>query len=198
MIKVTIVRHGETNWNAIGRLQGKMDIDLNDTGRQQAQECREALLDLNYDMIITSSLKRAKQTARIIHHRPDARFLEMGYFVERHFGEGEGLTIEERAEKFPNTTDYPNQEPLEDFNHRIMVGLDYIVEHFDNKEIILVSHGAVLNQLLETLSKGTLKKGEMGLVNGCISTIEYEDGEWSIVNYNQHDHLSNYSDIGRI
>lgn len=198
MLKVTIVRHGETNWNAIGRLQGKKDIALNNIGREQAQECREALLDLDYHMIVSSSLKRAKQTARIIHHKSSAGFLEMGYFVERHFGDGEGLTKEERAEKFPNTTDYPNQESLEDFNKRIMTGLDYLVEHFDGKEIILVTHGAVINELLATLSNETLKRGEMGLVNGSISTIEYEDGKWSIINYNQHDHLTNYSDIGRI
>lgn len=198
MINVTIVRHGETDWNAEGRLQGKIDIELNDTGRQQAQECRQALSMVPYDVIITSSLKRAKMTASLIHHDKKAEFVEMDEFTERFFGDGEGLTFEQREHQFPNTTAYPNQELLTDFNKRIMDGLDHIVKHYDHKEIILVTHGAVLNEMFYTLSNGQLKKGEMGLFNGSISNIRYENGKWSIISYNNVDHLSEYSEIGKI
>ena len=198
MINITIVRHGETDWNAEGRLQGKMDIALNEVGRLQARECRHALSSVKYDVIIASSLKRAKMTGRIIHQNERADFLEMGHFTERFFGDGEGLTFEERAEKFPNTKNYPNQEKEQDFNKRIMDGLDYIVEHFEDREIILVTHGGVINEMLHTLSNGELKKGEMGLVNGSISNIRYEDGKWTVLSYNRIDHLSQFSEIGKI
>ena len=64
--KICIVRHGETDWNAQGRLQGRTDIPLNENGKVQAMKCGEFLAQNNWDAVITSPLKRARETAEII------------------------------------------------------------------------------------------------------------------------------------
>jgi uncharacterized phosphatase len=69
---VCIVRHGETEWNRLTKLQGREDIELNDIGREQAKGTSEYLSQFNWDKIYTSPLKRAKETANII-----AQYLEI-------------------------------------------------------------------------------------------------------------------------
>ena len=85
---IYIVRHGETQWNADGRIQGRRDIELNENGRRQAEAAAEALRGKSFQALITSPLSRAKQTgailaqfAQIAEVREDARI------VERDFGE---------------------------------------------------------------------------------------------------------------
>ena len=109
MTIICLVRHGETDWNAIGKLQGRTDIPLNETGIFQAEKCGEYLKESEWDFIITSPLNRAKQTAEIIKRKIDVPLLEMDHFVERHFGEAEGMTLQEISAAFPDKM-YPNQE----------------------------------------------------------------------------------------
>jgi probable phosphoglycerate mutase len=67
------IRHGQTDWNAIGRMQGQSDIPLNATGLQQAKEAAEKFVGLDIDRIVSSPLKRASVTAQIICDRIGAR-----------------------------------------------------------------------------------------------------------------------------
>lgn len=62
-MEILVTRHGQTDWNALGKLQGQTDIELNDIGRQQAKETGKLIKDENIDLIITSPLKRAVETA---------------------------------------------------------------------------------------------------------------------------------------
>lgn len=64
-MKIIVTRHGQTDWNVLGKLQGKTDIELNDRGRQQAKETSELIKNENIDIIIISPLKRAKETNEI-------------------------------------------------------------------------------------------------------------------------------------
>lgn len=93
---IYIVRHGETQWNADGRIQGRRDIELNENGRRQAEAAAEALRGKSFQALITSPLSRAKQTgailaqfAQIAEVREDARI------VERDFGELDGARFTE-------------------------------------------------------------------------------------------------------
>ena len=65
-MKICLIRHGETDWNVIGKLQGREDIPLNENGKIQAQYCGKALKNMVWTTIITSPLSRARQTAEII------------------------------------------------------------------------------------------------------------------------------------
>jgi uncharacterized phosphatase len=104
-----LVRHGETDWNSLGKLQGRADIPLNKIGVLQAEECREVLKSSKWDVIITSPLKRAKETAEIINKELKSPIVEMVDFIERYYGDAEVMTVKERLSTFPNRN-YPKQE----------------------------------------------------------------------------------------
>lgn len=184
-----MVRHGETDWNAIGMLQGRTDIPLNETGILQAEECSEFLKTSQWDVIITSPLKRAKQTAEIINKNVIAPVVEMEEFLERDYGDAEGMIDEERRSKFPDNI-YPNQEERTSLNKRVIEGIGKINQEYGDKKILLVAHGAVINAILAVLSSGEIGSGKTNLINACISNIYLHQDKWRIKDFNQISHLS--------
>lgn len=190
MTTICLVRHGETDWNALGKLQGRTDIPLNAVGIQQAQECAAFLAEKSWDVIVTSPLLRAKGTAEVINQSLNLPFIEMDAFMERSFGHAEGMTVKERRTLFP-TNAFPNQEEREIFRARIMQGIEQVREDFSGKRVLLVAHGAVINAILSLLSDGEIGSGKTRLHNACLSTIFDADGNWEIGEYNQVGHLSN-------
>lgn len=199
-VKITaicLVRHGETDWNSLGKLQGRTDIPLNSRGISQAEECSHFLKNYEWDMIITSPLKRAKETAEVINKDLNIPLIEMDEFLERYFGDAEGMTVEERMTVFP-TRNYTNQEDRDSLNERIMNGIEKINQDYRGKKILLVAHGAVINAVLAKFSNGEIGSGKTKLINACISNIEFVQELWNIKDYNQVTHLSQYSEEGRI
>ncbi|MFO1444111.1 histidine phosphatase family protein [Bacillus sp. Bva_UNVM-123] len=188
MTSICLVRHGETDWNVAKRLQGKTDIPLNKNGIWQSHKCGEYLQASEWDIIVTSPLKRAKQTAELINENIKILLLEMDEFVERGFGDAEGMTKQECIQKFPNKI-YPNQEETEDFHRRVMSGIEKINESFKGKKVLLVAHGAVINAILAILSNGEIGSGKTILLNTCISNIHFIQEGWKIKDYNQIAHL---------
>lgn len=184
MTVVCLVRHGETDWNVEGRLQGREDIELNENGKLQARNCGIYLKEENWDIIITSPLKRAKQTAKII----NTHVLPIQNFIERDYGEASGLTVDEREKLFPKR-DYKNQEPRELLTKRVISGLDTIQRKHPNNKVILVAHGAVINAILAHLSNGKIGSGKTKLMTACISRIQYNQKQWRINEFNQVAHL---------
>ncbi|MET8835185.1 histidine phosphatase family protein [Micromonospora sp. NPDC004540] len=102
MTRLIIWRHGNTDWNAAGRVQGQTDVPLNDLGREQARVAAPVLAALRPDAIVASDLRRAADTAAALAAltglpvRSDARLRE------RHFGQWQGLALTEVAERFPD------------------------------------------------------------------------------------------------
>lgn len=188
-MEICLVRHGETDWNRIGKLQGHTDIELNTTGITQANACADFLLQSNYELVITSPLKRAKKTATIIAERNSLPIIEMPIFKERNYGAAEGLTPEERAVKFPDLN-YPNLESREALTNRVMLGLEQI--HLQQKatKIIVVAHGAVINSILAAISHNEIGTGKTKLANACLSLIRFSENKWQIIDYNVVTHLN--------
>jgi len=83
MTQICLIRHGETDWNVLGKLQGRTDTVLNDRGILQAKQCAEHLKEMKWDFIITSPLLRAKQTAMILNEEIKVPLFEMEAFMER-------------------------------------------------------------------------------------------------------------------
>src|SRR5690606_40156857 len=106
---ICLIRHGETDWNAQRRIQGRTDIPLNEKGIQQARECRDFLKNSEWDVIITSPLKRAKQTAEIINEALNIDLIEMDDFIEKSFGDVEGVTLQRSEE---HTSELQSREKL--------------------------------------------------------------------------------------
>lgn len=191
-ITVWLVRHGETDWNKEGRIQGLSDTHLNANGLEQARLCGQFFQGKCFDRIdaiVSSPLKRAYETATIIAkytRLQDVHVLDR--FKERDFGSLSGLTKEERLKQFPNgePVDVESREQLQ---QRVREALYELTAQFSNQQLIVVSHGAFINCLLHVLSNGTIGTGKTVLHNGSVSTIVYKHGEWQIQDYNQMNHL---------
>lgn len=188
MTMICLIRHGETDWNAQNRIQGRTDIPLNEKGKQQAIQCGKYLALNDWDVIISSPLKRARQTAELINENTNLPITIMDDFIERCFGDGEGLTFSERQERFPDGV-IPGYESTETLILRIMSGIEKINKQYPKKKVLLVAHGAVISSILSHLSNGEIGSGKTRLLNACISNLQFMENKWMIQNYNQVDHL---------
>jgi uncharacterized phosphatase len=184
LMAIYLIRHGETDWNRQGRLQGLEDIELNETGIRQAYECAGAFPGIPVDRILTSPLKRARQMADIIADflgLPSAIVVED--LTERDFGRLSGLTPEER-ESFLASGEDPQLEPKEPLTRRLMSVLNGCADRSVQKSIVIVSHGAAINMILSYLSDEEIGTGKTILKNGCISRISSIERAFKIDFYN--------------
>ena len=182
---ICLIRHGETDWNASGRLQGCEDIELNDAGREQAHLVAGYLGKHNWDLIVSSPLKRALETAQIISvHFSVPEIITIEGLRERNYGQASGLFPEERKSRFPDGK-IPDQEDFEHLRLRAMKALTSIVKDYKGKRIIVVSHGALTNSILYTLSGGEYGSFKTRLKNGCLNWLEYNTNNWTVVFYNK-------------
>ncbi|MCL9662865.1 histidine phosphatase family protein [Paenibacillus hunanensis] len=190
-MRIGLIRHGLTDWNALGRIQGHSDIPLNEEGRQQASKLAERLATehIEWDHIVSSSLERAHETARIIAERLNIPLLEPDERLkERGFGQIEGMTWEEREAKWGADweTVELGQEPLDVLQGRAMDFLEASWQQFPNHNILVVSHGGLLSQLFKLLmqERHTERVGNLSL-----TVLEREADAWNTVLYNNSDHL---------
>ncbi len=158
-----IVRHGQTEWNACERLQGQLDSPLTELGVHQAKAAAKQLQKMKIDMLYSSDLGRAVQTAAIIGDRLSMSFTTDANLRERHFGTMQGLKKTEFL-KFTETgggdhhsgnPDYvlPEGESIRQFYQRCIDGLEAIVSQHTGQTIVVVAHGGVLrNCLFKTLN----------------------------------------------
>lgn len=189
-MELLLIRHGETSWNLEKRLQGSTNIPLNEEGFLQARKCADYMKTLPIDAIYSSPLARAYQTAQAIAYACVLPIIQLNELQEKHFGKGEGKTIEENNLLYP-VRPYPEEEPLEDFEKRIVTALQLIVEKKQFKKVVVVSHGAVINRLLYLFSNGEIGSNITHLENCSISTLIYENNTFSIksandINYTIH------------
>lgn len=184
-MKICLIRHGETDWNAIGKLQGREDIPLNDNGKLQAKECGLYLQSGNWKTIFTSPLLRARQTSDII---ADILNIQEIFddidLVERDYGKASGLTVPERKKQFPDG----NYEGIEDWNtlrDRVYGAILRSVKKTLSDDLILVSHGSAINSILAELSNHTIGTGKTRLKNACMSMLDYNHQTFRIIFYNK-------------
>lgn len=185
MTTICIIRHGETDWNSSGRLQGCEDIELNDQGKLQAASLAAYLSKQQWDVIISSPLKRAYETARIIaSHISLPEIEKMEGLRERDYGAASGLLPDERHNRFPDGI-IPGQEEFEHLRERAIRALDEIAEQHSGKRIIVVSHGAFTNSILYTISGGEFGSFKTRLKNGCLNLVVRSNNKWSVSYYNK-------------
>jgi uncharacterized phosphatase len=188
MTKVYVVRHGETDWNRQGRLQGATDVPLNEQGKAQAKACQQYFIENEAVAIFTSPLVRARVTAEIINEPFHMPLVLMPEFKERTFGEAEGMTYEERSKVYPRKN-YPGQETFHHFIERLKTGLRMIEQQYPNDTVILVAHGAVIHNLFQIVENDDLFPQNARLSNGGVSTMYTKDGKWWLGKYNETHHL---------
>lgn len=190
---ICLVRHGETDWNAAGRIQGETDVPLNAHGREQARRCGMALAQehLPWDFIVSSPLKRAWETATILEEfigpheivpEPD--------FKERRYGAAEGKTGPEVEAAYPDGN-VPGRETRTSLRERSMNALKRHVAANPGKRLVVVAHGGVINAILVAISGGEVGTGKTRLTNAgfCLATHDERTDEWAVIACNVVDHL---------
>ncbi|MBU8654286.1 histidine phosphatase family protein [Bacillus altitudinis] len=189
MTAICLVRHGETDWNAAKRIQGRTDIPLNDTGKWQAEQTGLYLKDAHWDVVISSPLSRAKETAHLILQYVHAPLVIMDDFIERDYGDAEGMSFEERQKLFPNKQ-YPNMEPLSALQDRMLEGIEKVRATYPDQRVLIVAHGAAIHALLTSLADEHMGIKDTRLENACLNYVEWTDGEWKVNDYNVVSHLT--------
>jgi len=183
MTNFFLVRHGETDWNRLGRIQGATDIPLNDTGRDQARATGEKMQGRKWDVIVSSPLSRALETASIIAScigLPEPT--PVPDIVERNYGEAEGMTGPELEAFYPDDTPVPGRETREAVKDRVLAAMHSIAAANKGKNVIIVAHGGVIRALLQSTT-GQAFFGER-ITNGSVHSFHHSDDGLQLVQFN--------------
>jgi glucosyl-3-phosphoglycerate phosphatase len=186
--RLVLVRHGQTDYNREGRLQGQVDIPLNAIGVRQAESLGAAVAANPPDVLVSSPLVRAVETARLLAHGTDLEVTTDAAFLERGFGRWEGLKGEEIHARWPSEhADWRAHRPVRglDVEDRPEVGQrvaaacrDLVAQH-RGKTVMVVAHGAAITlgitALLGMDTNGF--RGLAGLENCHRSVLEPLVGE---------------------
>lgn len=182
---LTLVRHGETDWNRERRIQGSTDIPLNDLGREQARAVATALrASIEGDVVVASSdLSRAAETARIIADGLGAAaprtYPELR---ERSYGDAEGVGVEEFHARWGEwaVADVPNAEPWPVVRERALRGLERAVRDArattapTSVPLIVVAHGALIREVIRHATAEEFPLQGVRLANGSAHTFVME------------------------
>lgn len=171
-----LVRHGQTDFNLQNLFQGSSDIPLNATGIAQAHAAFDELPPVDWDVVVSSPLKRAEQTARIIgedHGIPfggtDPRLQEIDW------GEAEGKPVKEMQRRYPGRT-FPGVEDAQAVADRGYDALEDLERQYPGQKVLVVAHGTLIRFLLS----GIMEKGVPSIPNATLSLIELEGTTWSV------------------
>ncbi|RKQ33739.1 histidine phosphatase family protein [Kocuria tytonis] len=164
---LTLIRHGQTDWNLQRKLQGRSDIPLNDTGRDQARTVGRELAASgeHWDALVSSPLQRARETAEIIGEQiglPLSRTYDD--LVERAFGEVEGYDCTGTTDDERHALMEEHGEVAEDVVQRGLSVLRRIIADFPGEDVMVVAHGTLIRLTLDRVLDTELPSLENGQV----------------------------------
>jgi probable phosphoglycerate mutase len=199
--RLCIVRHGETAWNAEGRVQGQLDVPLSPVGEAQARAVAEALAGERFDALYSSDLVRVQQTAA-----PSA--IRLGLEVrlderlrERHYGSFQGHTYADAKVMFPE--DYARfrakeldfafgtGESLDAFNKRALQVLTETAKRHPGGNVLVFTHGGVLEMAYRhATGRGLTSTRDFEIPNAGLNTMEVGPERWAVLAWAEIGHLS--------
>ncbi len=198
--RLIVVRHGRTAWNADGRIQGHLDIELDALGRRQADALADALDGADVQAIYSSDLRRAAQTAE-----PLARRLRLPATIdaglrERAFGRYEGLSFAEIDARWPDQAERwrrrdpefaaPEGETLRAFRARAVAAVLRLAHAHAGEQIVLVTHGGVLDLLYREAARLPVDAPRTWpLANAGINRLLHADQGLMLVGWGDVAHL---------
>ena len=200
MLRLYLMRHGETVWNTERRYQGMTDIELSEEGHRQAACAAERFKNIKIDKIYCSPLKRAMATAKPIAEEKGLEINAEKDFREICFGEWEGKTIPELTETYgapyinfirePDKYGFPGEESIENVIQRIKPGVDRILEN-DDGNVLIVSHGGIIRlMIMYIMGLDNSWFTKMWINNTAISIIEIKNDRRLMLTVNDSAHLS--------
>lgn len=198
---LVLIRHGETEWNRDGRIQGHRDSPLTATGIAQAEACANRLQSEVIEHVIASDLPRVKHTADILVAGRNLSIQFGPEFRERAYGIGEGMTFAELDAIHPEmysslrTTDpdftVEGGESRRQFHDRITRAMWRAVGDHSGKRILIVTHGGVLGVIYRWLNKLPIATAyKIEIPNVAYNRVSFSDGLWRLESWADVDHLA--------
>lgn len=198
--RVLLARHGETEWNAVGRIQGQADPGLAESGRRQAEALARRLARAGLGGIVSSDLRRARETAEVVATAAGLPVRLDPGFREQHLGEWEGRTFQEVAALFPDLGRRfrsrepefrpPGGESREELQARAVAALDRHAPAPGAPPLLVVAHGGVVQSLVYAiLGLPLASPRRFRLPNAGLTVVEREKGTWTLSTLNDIAHL---------
>lgn len=179
-MRLALIRHGQTDWNLRGLMQGRTDIPLNDTGRAQAESAAARIDRAEWDVVVSSTLGRARETAAILAARlglPVAGAYDD--LVEQDFGAAEGTLVSEIDVRWPGRA-FERKEPEDEVGPRGVRALERIAAEQAGARVLAVAHGTLIRHVLGELT-GHDARSYPKLDNLAVSQVERADAAWRVL-----------------
>jgi probable phosphoglycerate mutase len=201
-MKLVLVRHGETEWNKLGRFQGHQDVDLNEKGAAQARESAQAVAQWQHSAVYSSPLHRAMQVAEEISLLSGMPVVAVPEFMELKLGDLEGITGRDLRETWPELyiswrsdpgrVSMPNGESLAELQERAWCALiDLEQTHHRDDAVIVVSHNFAIRTMIGKLLGMPLSNfHRLSLSLASICVVECDRRGRRLISYNSTYHLS--------
>ena len=200
MVKVILIRHGETDWNKQQIFRGRVDVALNEVGLAQARAVQDSLKDIQIDGFYSSPLGRAFETARVLLENRTCKVgIEEG-FIDIDFGRWQGLSHQKAKDEYkdlyerwltkPHTVTFPEGESLEEVRRRSMSTLEKVIKNHSGETLVIVSHRVVNKVLLCNILGLELSHFWYIKQDTCaINRFEYKDQKFCFTLLNDTCHL---------
>lgn len=200
MMRLILVRHGQTEWNAGGRYQGQSNVALSDTGRKQARFLAERFPVRQLDAIYTSDLDRAKETAECVGKWLGLTVCPEKAFRELSFGDWEGLTYQEISSRWPEEAEklftapdelvIPHGETFQDLQKRALDKIYSLYEKHIDQTVAVFAHGAINKTILAGLMHIPLHYlWSLRQDNTAVNILRLDDGYVMVELINSTSHL---------
>jgi len=192
MLRLILTRHGQTDANVNHRLQGQSDGQLNTIGRQEVGRLGEALKNTHLDVIISSDMVRAQDTAAAIARYHKLPVISTSLVREMNCGEWDGRPAKEFIEIVKNLTIPLSQlrpsggETLTEVQARARSFIKDVTEKYPGKTVVLCSHGDFLRMVISVLMNKTIEEVDSTyrMENASYSVFDLENGVWKMVAFN--------------
>ena len=205
--ELILIRHGQTVWNSERRMQGQRNSALSELGRAQARAVARRLQNEAFDLLYSSDLDRALETAQAIAQVTGHEIRIEPRLRERCFGIFEGLTRDEMKERHPSEyarfrerdPDYcmPGGESARAFHDRCMGVFHDMVARHVGRRIVVVAHGLLLVALYRVAHALALNepRTQLELINGSLNVFGYADARWRMLAWADQAHLKDVTDF---
>jgi len=199
-MKIIAIRHGETEWNALGREQGQLDSSLTARGLKQAEAIAERLRRVKFSALYSSDLGRARNTAEIVAKATGDKIETDAGLRERHTGIFQGLTNAQMAAQYPReysayqsdpyAYQVPGGESGQQRTERSVRVMNALADRHASETIVIITHGGFLIGFFEhVLGLAPGNAWRFKRQNAAFNAFDRVDGKWSLETWNDTSHL---------
>ena len=199
--RICFIRHGETDWNVARRIQGQIDVELNETGRGHALAMAFNAGHYDFSAVYSSDLLRAVETAKRVAERRGLEVQTLPQLRERHFGIFQGLTAEEGLQLYPAAQcwytgrdvnyEFGTGESLLTFAERVQEAVATLTRHHPGQTIAAVSHAGVLEIVYRKATGRPLHTPRDFVIPNCaLNWFSFDEKGWHLEAWDDHHHLA--------